>query len=517
MFKKTKVRSILELLGKDLSGREVSKILGVSRSTVAEVQALYEASGKTWDDISLWDDDRLYDLFYPDKFKYKIRYAAVDYAYVHKELKKTGVTLKLLWEEYSDKCIDEGVKPCSYITFTKNYNKYTVGKNYTSHVEHKPGIEIEVDWSGTTMSYTDMETGEIITAYLFVATMPYSQKSYVEATLDMKEPSWLQCHVNMFNYFVGTPVKVVCDNLKTGVVSHPKKGEIILNDAYLTLGEYYQVAIFPTGIKKPKHKPSVEGAVGDVATAIIARLRNEEFTSLSGLNAGILRALETFNDKPFQKRFGSRNLIFENEEKPLLRDLPLVPYEVCEWSYKHKVGNNSHTWWNKGQYSVPSRYIGQKVDVKYNSHLVYIYYNRTEIAKHQRLSPNIINGMRTDSSHLPFPLKKDISVDDLRDAARDIGPNTFELVRRIFDESKIVHQPMQTVKSILSIADQFTPKILDKACEKAMKQYHTPFYKVIYSHAKSINAAKELRNFKEENSKSGIIRGADYYKKGDNK
>ncbi len=125
--------------------------------------------------------------------------------------------------------------------------------------------------------------------------------------------------------------------------------------------------------------------------------------------------------------------------------------------------------------------------------------------------------MRTDSSHLPFPLKKDISIDDLRDAARDIGPNTFELVRRIFDESKIVHQPIQTVKSILSIAYQFTPEILDKAIKKAMKQYHTPFYKVIYSHAKNINAAKELRDFKEDYSKSGIKRGADYYKKGDNK
>lgn len=138
----------------------------------------------------------------------KIRYAKVDYNYVHRELKKTGVTLKLLWEEYSDKCFDEGVKPCSYITFTKNYNKYTADKNYTSHVEHKPGVE---------------------------------------------------------------------------------------------------------------------GAVGDVATAIIARLRNEIFTSLSGLNAGILRAPEAFNDKPFQKRFGSRSLIFENEEKPLLRALPMVP------------------------------------------------------------------------------------------------------------------------------------------------------------------------------------------------
>ena len=81
----------------------------------------------------------------------------------------------------------------------------------------------------------------------------------------------------MFHYFGGTPVKVVCDNLKTGVTLHPKQGEIILNDAYLTLGEYYQVAIIPTGVKKPKHKPSVEGTVGNVATAIIARLRNETY------------------------------------------------------------------------------------------------------------------------------------------------------------------------------------------------------------------------------------------------
>lgn len=85
MFKKTKVRSILELLGKDLSRRAVSKVLGISRNTVAEVQALFEASDKSW------DDDRLYNLFYPDKFKYKIRYSKVDYNYVHKELKKTGV------------------------------------------------------------------------------------------------------------------------------------------------------------------------------------------------------------------------------------------------------------------------------------------------------------------------------------------------------------------------------------------------------------------------------------------
>ena len=133
MFKKTKVRSILELLGKDLSAREVSKVLGVSRNTVAEVQALFLQSGKSWDDISGWDDDRLYGLFYPDKFKYKPRYAPVDYSYVHKELKKTGVTEKLLWEEYCARCRKDGLTPCSYITFAKNYKKFTADKNYTSH------------------------------------------------------------------------------------------------------------------------------------------------------------------------------------------------------------------------------------------------------------------------------------------------------------------------------------------------------------------------------------------------
>ena len=100
MFKKTKARNILELLGKNLSAREVSKVLSVSRNTAAEVQALFLQPDRSWDDISEWDDDRLYGLFYPDKFKYKPGYAPVDYSYVHKELKKTGATEKLLWEEY---------------------------------------------------------------------------------------------------------------------------------------------------------------------------------------------------------------------------------------------------------------------------------------------------------------------------------------------------------------------------------------------------------------------------------
>ena len=135
----------------------------------------------------------------------------------------------------------------------------------------------------------------------------------------MKEKSWLECHVHMFEFFGGTPVKLVCDNLKTGVISHPRKGEIVLNGSYMTLGEYYNTAIVPTGVKKPKHKASVEGSVGKIATAVIAKLRNTAFTSIEHLNRAISAAVSEYNSKPFQKRDGSRESIFNTQEKAYLR------------------------------------------------------------------------------------------------------------------------------------------------------------------------------------------------------
>ena len=158
------------------------------------------------------------------------------------------------------------------------------------------------------------------------------------------------------------------------------------------------------------------------------------------------------------------------------------------------------------------------MDVKFNSHLVFIYYNRTGIAKHPILSKHMTNGMRTGQAHLPLPPKKNLPVEDLRDKARETGPKTFEAIRRMFDEAKVKEQPMQTARAILSIADIYTPEVLEKACDKALRQYHMPYYKTIYSHARSINSAKGLTGFKENNRKFGIARGADYYKKrGDDK
>ena len=104
---------------------------------------------------------------------------------------------------------------------------------------------------------------------------------------------------------------------------------------------------------------------------------------------------------------------------------------------------------------------------------------------------------------------------ELCDRARDIGPKTFEVVRRMFDEAKIKEQASQTVQAILGIAEQFSTEILEKACDKSLKKYHIPYYKTIYSYAKSIKTSKESTDFKESNKNTGIVRGADYYREGD--
>ena len=107
----------------------------------------------------------------------------------------------------------------------------------TNHLEHKPGVITEVDWSGPTMSYVDTSTGEIVTVYLFVGTLPYSQYSYVEPTRDMKMDSFIRCHIHMYEFFGGVTTRLVCcyisplplfiDNLHINLL-HPIHYNLIL-------------------------------------------------------------------------------------------------------------------------------------------------------------------------------------------------------------------------------------------------------------------------------------------------
>ena len=161
------------------------------------------------------------------------------------------MTLKLLHGEYVDDCRTAGVTAMGYDRFCKNYQQHVLIAGAASRVGHKAGQTIEVDWSGKTMTLTDPVTGASTRVYLFVATLPFSRFAFVEPCLDMRQDTWLRAHVAMFEFFGGTTPRIVPDNLKTGVIKHPRDGEIVLNDAYRELAAHYSAAILPGRVKTP--------------------------------------------------------------------------------------------------------------------------------------------------------------------------------------------------------------------------------------------------------------------------
>ena len=351
MANRINVKLILELKSGGMSQNEIARTRHMSRTSVSTVVNIAKEKSISFEDIRDLNDDVIYRMFFPEKMLTEDMYELPDYEYVHKELRRVGVTLKLLWEEYRERCRANGTLPVGYSKFCDDYRRHAASNEITNHLDRKPGSRCEVDWSGPTMKIVDRYTGEITTVYLFVSCLSYSRYAYVEPTLDMKMDTWMRCHIRMYEAFGGVPVRTVCDNLKTGVVKHPKEGEIILTDAYESLGLHYVTAIMPAGVRKPKQKASAEGTVGNIATDIIAKLRNVTFYDFTSLKDAVARELKAYNAKPFEKRPYSRIEVLA-EEREYLRPLPAMPYEIATMVYDRKVYPSCHISLKKNWYSL---------------------------------------------------------------------------------------------------------------------------------------------------------------------
>lgn len=522
MASKIKVKLILELRANHMSQREISRTRKMSQHSIGDVYQIADQLNITYEDVKNKSDEEVYRIFYPDKYASEVLYKQPDYSYVHTELKRTGVNLKLLWKEYMDVCKDERMLSMGYTKFCEGYSEHVTQNSLTNHLVHKPGMVCEVDWSGSTMAIVSTDTGEIIKVYLFVATLPYSQYSYVEPCLDMKQDTWIKCNINMFEYFGGSTVRITCDNLKVGVISHPREGDIILNEKYEEFGNHYFTAIMPAGVRKPKHKPSVEGTVGKIATAIIAKLRNQIFHNLNELKTSVSEALELFNDAPFQKREGSRTLVFKEAEQKYLHELPKFPYEIAEWAYNHSVNIDCHITYKTNRYSAPYKYVGKKIDLKITESLVEIYFKGERIASHTKFPNYTKYKWSTSDEHMPDQFNHP-EWDDVRikQWAYSIGKCTGEVIDRIFGSVHIKEQAYNSSLSVLKLSKSYSAERLEISCEIALGRIRVPRY----SHLKSILSTNQdqlyLAKRAESQSKvlnqsvQGYVRGASYYGGGD--
>ncbi len=213
-------------------------------------------------------------------------------AAIHRELRRKGVTLQLVWEEY------RAAHPDGYSRswFCELYRAWEGRLSPTMRQTHVAGEKLFVDYAGTTLDIVDATTGEVRTCQLFVAALGASSFTYAEATWGQTLPDWIGSHTRAFAHLGGVPAMVVSDNLKSGITKACFY-EPGVNRAYAEMAVHHDTAIVPARPAKPRDKAKVEVAVQVTTRWIAAKLRNITFFSLVELNAAIRDVSTALNDR----------------------------------------------------------------------------------------------------------------------------------------------------------------------------------------------------------------------------
>ena len=507
----TKYREIFRLHEQGVTKIDIALSCGCSRNTVSSVLKHAREAGLSWESVREISDERISQLLFGERSDQLEIRKQPDFEHIHRELAKSGVTLSLLWHEYCGECRTSGDIPFMYTQFCKLYREYAITSKATMHIEHKPGQKLEVDWAGQTLSVTDSITGTESKAYLFVATLPCSGYTYVEAFMDQKLESWINAHINAWNYFGGVTRILVPDNLKTGV-QDTSRDTITLNRTYQEMAEHYATCVIPTRIRKPKDKPGVERAVGITSTWIIAALRNQQFFSVSELNNAIREKLTEFNEKPFQKKPGNRMSAFL-EEKGFLLPLPRSRYEPSSWRVA-VVQHNYCVAVDRMYYSVPFEYIKREVEIRMTRNVVEVFFDGSRISSHPRLHGKP-GQYRIAPEHMPesHRIYYDWNEEQLRFWAHECGPNIAEVVEEWFRSQPVKEQACRLCSALFRLADKYSTLRLDDACDRALVYTHNPSLKTIQSILKSgyDKLEKAQKQTQESSSAHGFTRGAAYY------
>lgn len=461
----SKIKEILRLESiEGLSLNAIGKSVGCSHNTVKDILRRALAANLTWSLVESLSDNEIERRIYGEKKSTTAARPEPDMKYIDRELRRPGVNLRLLWHEYK-LTYPDGVQ---YTQFCERYRKWSGIRDVSLHIKHKAGEKMFVDWAGDTMRVIDPSTGEILPAYIFVSALGTSGYPYVEAFPTKEKENWITAHRNAFQHYGGLPLILVPDNDKSAVTVACKY-DPELNKTYREMAEYYEIAVIPARVRKPKDKPKVEKSVGDIETWIMAALRNRQFFSFAELNTAIHQKLAEFSNKPYQKLEGSRRSAFLQYDQPALRPLPLEPYEYADWRLA-TVSTDYHVEVLKQYYSVPYTYTRQKVDVRISHSMVEIFQNGIRLCSHRRLNGRI-RQYSTCNEHMPENHKAyvDMNRENIIAWAQEVGENTVELVNKIFGRVKVEQQAYRSCMGLKRIVKTYGAELTENACIVALK------------------------------------------------
>ena len=457
-----KIREVLRLTHElGLSVRQVREATGVGKTAVSEYVSRAKVIGITWPippEISDAELERR--LFTPAGFHDGPTRTVPDWAKVHEELKRRGVTLMILWEEHRADCADGH----GYSRFCELYGEWRKRLSPTMRQTHLAGDKLFVDWAGDTVPIIDPLTGEVHEAHLFVAALGASSYTYAEARWTETLPDWIGAHVHALDFLGGAPKAAVPDNLKAGITK-PSRYEPGINRTYQDLADHYGFVVLPARVRKPRDKAKVEAAVGIVARFVLGKLRNRRFFSLEELNAAVRDCVTEINAKVMKRLNKCRNELFASLDRPALKGLPSERYQYAEWK-RCTVAPDYHVEVDDHYYSVPFQLLRETVDARFTDATVEVFHKGKRVASHVR--SRLAHKHTTIPEHMPSSHRRyaEWSPARMQREAEKIGPATTALFEAIMKAKPHPEQGFRSCVGILSLVKSYGPERIEAAAKR---------------------------------------------------
>lgn len=459
-----KIRDVLRLRWQlKRTVREAARGASVSVGVAQKVGARAAAAGLTWEAVEALDDVALEERLYGRPNAPGDDRPRPDPVYMHRELRRVGVTLELLHLEY----LEEHPSGLRYTAFCETYRRWHAKAGIVMRQVHRAGEKCFVDYSGKCPSYFEPQTGERVEVELFVAVLGASNYTYLEVTATQQVPDFVASHVRAYAYFDGVTEITVPDQLKSAVVKSCRY-EPGIQRTYAAMAEHYGTAIVPARPYRARDKAKVEVAVQIAQRWVLARLRNETFFSLGALNARVAELREDLNARPMKKLGGvTRRELFEKYDRPALRPLPSEPYELTEWSLV-RVNNDYHVEIDKHWYSASYLLVHQQIWACVTATTVELIHAGKRVGSHPR--SYVAYKHTTAPAHMPEAHRQHAAgVDGVLAWASSVGPMTHAMVQRLLAANPVREQGWRSARGLQRVGEKHGPERTELACSRALK------------------------------------------------
>lgn len=328
-----------------------------------------------------------------------------------------------------------------------------------ARLESAPGEEAQIDFGQGALTRKDSRYRR---PWLFKMTLSFSRHSYEEVVWRQDVQTFLRCHENAFADFGGAPRILKIDNLKSGILD-ANLFEPIVHPLYAAFAQHYGCVVLPCKVGRPEHKGKVEAGVKYTQNNA---LKGRRFESLEAQNAFLRHWNQTWAR---QRIHGTTKRqvwqLFHEGERPHLLPLPAEAFQFFEVA-ERSVHIDGHIEVKGAYYSVPHRYLGARVTVHFNRQWIKVYHRGEVIAVH---GVGDKGRFTTLPSHLPDhkALSQRQYTARLLERCGVIGPSCQAWAQKSLTRRGPL--ALRAMQGVLSLKRSFSPARIDQACAQALQ------------------------------------------------